>query len=182
MGWRRLLLNVGTGSAVLLALGAGHAFAIPVVGGQLFSTGGNIQIEILPSDSSYTHELSVYSPELKDIGWSKDFGKVVDLGVIPYDTELVFGIYVNNTGDVFKMGSGSRNYDGVMHATVDFQSPGVAIVGFEDLYGGGDGDYNDCIFKLTGGIAPTPAPIPPALSLFAPGLIGLAAIRRRFKK
>lgn len=108
----------------------------------------------------------------------------MNLGSFSAGDELIFGIYVNNTGDIFKTGPGSRNADGLAHALVDFQSNGVAIVGFEDLYGGGDRDYNDCVFKFSGAIAPnqpTATPIPAAVLLFGSGLAGLVGLRRSKK-
>nr|HPM43188.1 PEP-CTERM sorting domain-containing protein [Candidatus Omnitrophota bacterium] len=104
-----------------------------------------------------------------------------NLGSFTAGTELVFGIYVTNTGYVYSMGPGSRNPDGLMHATVDFIAPGVANVGFEDLYGGGDMDYNDNIFQFRGSIAPDPhsnVPEPATMALFGIGGLVMAFVRR----
>ena len=46
--------------------------------------------------------------------------------------------------------------------------------------GGYQGQFIALDYKLYGG--PAPVPIPSALLLFGPGLVGLGAIRRRFKK
>ncbi len=52
------------------------------------------------------------------------------------------------------MGPGERNPDGIPHAAVEFIAEGEAIVGFEDLYGGGDRDYDDVVFIFRGSIVP----------------------------
>ena len=72
----------------------------------------------------------------------------------------MFGIHVLNTGDDFRMGPASRNADNQFHDQVETFEAGRARVGFEDLFGGGDRDYNDNMFEFRGGIAPE-QPKPP---------------------
>jgi hypothetical protein len=55
----------------------------------------------------------------------------------------------------------------------------MTTVGFEDLLGGGDQDYNDFMFRLTNVLDPIAVPEPPVLFLLACGLIGLVLQRRR---
>jgi hypothetical protein len=86
--------------------------------------------------------------------------------------ELVFGIYVQNTGDTFRMGPGFRNPDGIPHANVVDIGGGAFNVGFEDLFGGGDRDYDDNVFKFEGGVAPNPNQ-PPDCSQAAPSVATL---------
>ena len=49
---------------------------------------------------------------------------------------------------MFYSGDGSRNPDGIAHAVVDSRQ-NQAQVGFEDLFGGGDRDYNDLVFSFS---------------------------------
>jgi len=87
------------------------------------------------------------------------------------------------------MGPGSRNLDGIAHVSVDYaegSSSDLATLGFEDLFGGGDFDYNDAMFKLEGGIGLRQVPEPASLILLllglataAPLLRSLSGVRRR---
>ena len=77
-----------------------------------------------------------------------EFYKEVDLGVFPVDTELVFRLDVRNTGKSYFSGDPARNPDLEQHTT-EFKSrqPGRTTIGFEDLFGGGDRDYDEIIFE-----------------------------------
>jgi hypothetical protein len=174
-------------TAALAALVLGLSFpcgaiANPVVGQQLFYGGGNVTVTVLPYDAAYTSNLYVYStggPVL--IANSSQIGTVVGLGNLatlygfqPGD-ELIFGIRVLNTGDSFVTGPGSRNLDGIAHVSIDYaegSSSDLATLSFEDLFGGGDFDYNDASFLVEGGIGLARVPEPASLTLL---LLGLAA-------
>ncbi len=143
----------------LLLMAARPLSAAGIIGGQLFATGGEVVVEVQPATAGYTSELHLISPGPdRFIALNTQVGTVVNLGSFPAGVELIFAIYVQNTGDTFQMGPASRNPDGIEHAGVDNTGPGVAIVGFEDLLGGGDLDYDDNVFKFTGGIAPLGCP------------------------
>lgn len=159
-----------------------QAGAVMVLGEQLFSTGGDVEVEVLPASAGFTSELHLFSPGPDIfIALNSEVGKIVDLGSFPIGEELLFGIFVRNTGHTFYMGPGSRNPDGIEHAGVDFLGPGLANVGFEDLFGGGDRDYDDNVFQFRGGIAPTPqtpvVPEPGSLMLMSLGM-GAVGFRR----
>ena len=175
------------------------AMAVPVLfGGQMYYAGGNLTIEVLHSDTVYGEVLRLWSGETAyDVADGSQIGSTVTLtqaqlaGMgIGVGDELRFGIRVLNTNHDFLVGPGSRNLDGLDHAYVRFGKSG-ASVGFEDLYGGGDRDYNDTIFRFTGvtasptsiGRAPgattsVPAPAPVVLLLVGIGALGYAYRKR----
>jgi hypothetical protein len=80
------------------------------------------------------------------------------------------------------MGPGARNGDGLAHAIVDYAegtTSDFATLGFEDLFGGGDRDYNDANFQLEGGIGTASAvPEPASLILLVVGMSGLGLVSR----
>jgi hypothetical protein len=171
---------------VVAFFGASSAFAVPVLGEKLYYSGGDVTVEVLVPTAAYTSTLSLYlfaSPgsEVASFGTNHQVGltTVVDPSTLGYTPgeELIFGIYVHNTGYSFYMGEGSRNVDGLMHAAVDDLGGSSYYVGFEDLYGGGDLDYDDHRFNFSGGLTTT-VPAPAALMIFALGLIGLGASRK----
>ena len=181
-------------AALLLALSLSHAqaAAAPVLGQQIYYGGGDVEVTVLPYSASYTSQLILFStPSPLVIANSSQVGQVFNLGNlaalygIAPGSELVFGILVLNTGDTFKMGPGERNPDGVEHVTVDYDeglAGDLAILGFEDLYGGGDRDYNDASFQLEGGIGVARVPEAASLVLLMLGLGALVTISRSFSK
>ncbi|MSV27790.1 MAG: hypothetical protein EXQ52_03475 [Bryobacterales bacterium] len=89
---------------------------------------------------------------------------------------MIFGIFVNNTGEIWKNGPGSRNPDGLVHARVTgWAADGLipvngVYVEFEDLIRLPEGaaGYNDLGFVFTS-VAPT-------LSVPEPATVSIAAI------
>lgn len=181
-------------AAVLLAgTGAAHATAITGLGGQVFATGGNVVVEVLGSSSSFENKIELFFgyPDTASsffIGVDNHTG-TVDLGAngIYFDLgdELVFGIRSpDHGGSIFLMGGAERNSDGKAHASVSTSVPGAGFmeswtVGFEDLFKGGDNDFNDAIVRISQSGAPEPVPEPVTLLMLGFGFAGLSFIKRK---
>jgi len=57
---------------------------------------------------------------------------------------------------------------------------GNYVIAWEDLYDGGDHDFNDLVVEAS--FNPAPVPEPTTLLLLGSGLVGIGAFRRKFKK
>ena len=142
---------------------------------------GDVVATYLGNSASYLDSLFLSSPPNTlgtiFVNHSSPVGSTVDLGTFTAGTELIFGLDVLTTGDVFYTGDASRNADDHAHAYVDFSySPTATAVYFEDLLGG-PYDYNDLDFTFTNVVNAAPEPAP----LAALGLGALALVRRRRK-
>jgi len=128
--------------------------ATPILGGQIFvQNSGHVIATFTGSDSAFDNLLLLASPanNLGVIfeGHVTPSGTTLDLGAFNAGTELIFAIN-NQSGGIFFTGPANRNPDNVAHAIVDDQfAPGQTFVGFEDLPGGGDRDFNDMEFTLS---------------------------------
>jgi hypothetical protein len=107
-------------------------------------------------------------------------GTTMNIGTFTAGTELEFRLHVNNTGNDFFSGPGSRNPDQHTHARVqDNWQPDETLVSFEDLLNG-PFDYNDLSFSFTNTSAgPPTVPEPSTLLLMLLGAAAVALNRRR---
>lgn len=101
-------------------------------------------------------------------------GDYVDLGTIAAGSTLDFQLRANGYDKIQKKSKPnsqvntwyadvSKNIDGIQHVMA-FEYEGYLILAFEDLYGGGDKDYNDIVFAIEIGatnLASIPS-LPPA--------------------
>lgn len=111
-------------------------------------------------------------------------GDFVDLGDLEADTRLDFftfanGMYTSNP-NVWSTHD-EDNVDGLVHVVaMGLENTPYLLIGFEDLYGGGDKDYNDLMFVLDFGeenVEKLIGPEPGTLVLLA--ALGPLALRRR---
>lgn len=107
-------------------------------------------------------------------------GEGRNLGSFEGETALSF--FLRNPKGNFYGHDISLNQDGLQHITA-FESDGFLILGFEDLDGGGDKDYNDVVIAVRGLIdtedsADVPEPAT-GLAMLGLGLVGWRSLRQR---
>ena len=148
---RTIAIVIGLSLAIC---GTASTRATPILGGQLFvQNSGHVFATFVATEAAFDNLLLLASQpnNLGTIfeGHATAAGTMVDLGVFEAGTELIFGLNTQ-TGGYFFTGPADRNPDNIGHASVDYQfGPGQTFVVFEDLFGGGDLDFNDLQFTLS---------------------------------
>ncbi|WP_258364461.1 DUF4114 domain-containing protein [Nitrosomonas sp. Nm84] len=156
------------------------------------TTTGEIGAYFYNQSASYTNTLSllvngVITPESSAgvlNNHTSSIGDFVSLGFVHAGDVLTFQLNVITTGNTLYSDS-TLNADGVNHVySTSFSGdtahgiPTGTYVGFEDIYGGGDFDYNDETFVFTN-ISAVPEPETYAMLLAGLGLIILTVRRSR---
>ncbi|MCX2979643.1 DUF4114 domain-containing protein [Halieaceae bacterium IMCC14734] len=164
---------------------------IDILGGQLLVVDtGTVTATFLGSDAGYFNTLFLATPNSGTptaiFNKNTSAGSTANLGSFDAGTELIFRLFVRNTGNNFYTGDINRNPDQLAHAkaTTSLVNGGyITRVGFEDLWGGGDEDYNDFEFLLSNVVDPPSPPTqvsePPLLPLVALGMLGVYWKRRK---
>src|SRR5258705_4729176 len=160
------------------------AQAYPILGQDIYYHGGSLQFQILPYEAAYTSQIYLHTGTGEIfLGNSSSIGVVITIsdpaavGLNPED-EFVLGIHVMNTGDNFVMGGGYDNPDGIVHALVNYGYNQTAVIGFEDLLGGGDLDYDDAVVKVLGNIGVPQIPEASTMLMLGSGVLCLAYVLR----
>ena len=99
-------------------------------------------------------------------------GTIVNLGSFSADSAINFQINVLTTGYSFVTGLASDNLDGVVHAFLSKGADGQILIGFEDVFGGGDQDFDDVLLSLY------ETPLPAGFLLFLSGVAGMGLVSR----
>lgn len=148
---------------------------------------GEIGAYFLGSSAAYTNTVSllvngVITPESSSglfNNHTSNFGDYVVFGHVNAGDTLTFQLNVSDTGQIWSSNT-SQNADHANHiysASYNGDSaqhiPAGTYIGFEDIYGGGDLDYNDESFLFTNisPVSPVPEPETYAMLLIGLGLI-----------
>lgn len=129
--------------------------AEPMSGARLVGRGSSRRVTatLLPGNAGSDH--SVYLGD-RLIGNTRGAtgNSSVDLGPFAYGQELELSIRVlDGAGRTFRAGPAGRNADKLVHALLLPIGTDGWRVGFEDLEGGGDADFNDAIVVIRGDLA-----------------------------
>jgi hypothetical protein len=122
-------------------------------GERVIASGGAVEAEFQGGDAGFENIVSLVEPAEVRIGklHTTTPGAVVSLGSFGEDDELVFQI-ATPEGNRFFTGPADRNPDGIPHARVVKLDNGEYHIGFEDIAGGGDGDFDDTCVVIRGAV------------------------------
>ena len=181
-------------NSLLGCLVAAALFAAPgearasVPGSTLYAWGSQIWVKFVGYSAAYTNDLYYFSswgasPQYLFTNKTTATGQqFLVTNAALANQELIFGIYVREARRWYYSGDPSRNQDAFAHATISSTgaSDYTTGVGFEDLWAGGDQDYNDLKFEVMNANT-TVTPEPVTMVLLGSGLLGLggAAARKR---
>lgn len=182
-----------TGVSEARAQGASQPAPWTSYGTTLVATGPDVWVRFFGADAGYTNSLfylcaatcNQFLFQNNNTAVSQPGQEIKLAGTFSAGQEVVFRLYVQTTGNNWFSGPASGNSDGVVHfATQAFNDVTAhatysTLAGFEDLNGGGDRDYNDVMFEVSG---VTATPEPATVSLLATGLLGMAGVAYRRRK
>src|ERR1044071_882429 len=96
---RRCALLATMTVALVFAAGPGTAFAQTGVGGQLFATGGTVELDVQPASAGFVTELFLRNDDGTrgpTLALNTEVGKHVVIGPFPAGREPLFGVFVRH--------------------------------------------------------------------------------------
>ena len=144
---------------------------------------GEVMLTFLSKEAAYSNDIYLAGTSGKILNnQTANVNQQFSLGSFQAGTELIFSMFVNNTSYTFFNGKAENNLDKILHSAYEIGSGNSIIVGFEDLFNGGDRDYDDLVFSLTNVSVKnlvTPVPEPETYAMLLAGLLLLGAVKRR---
>lgn len=119
---------------------------------RFLSTGGGPVVATYINNGGYTNELSLGAPRQQPVATTHvdPIGTSADLGSFVAGEELLLELHVRDSGRTYYSGPAARNPDGFPHVAMSYLGDCVWRVGFEDLWQGGDQDFDDIVITLEG--------------------------------
>jgi hypothetical protein len=180
-----MICRFGTwvGAAALAVLGAvsdpitrAEAATISFLDGTFRAeTSGEVLVHFFTGTAAYTSDLygrlGAPANPFTFVGTSNvtPAGQATSLGFASAGDEIALQLFVRNTQTTYYSGLANRNPDNIQHVeaaafaggSVNGSGPLSAglLGGFEDLFGGGDRDFDDVRFLITIAAVPAPGPI-----------------------
>jgi hypothetical protein len=164
---------------------AGPIGPTSLTGDEIVALGGVVDLYFVGQTAGFDSVLNLISPVSIGPFFHNHLtapGTMFTLGTFTAGTPLVFRMNVLTTGQQFSSGPATRNPDGIVHvglsqwAADSFIPVDGLMVGFEDILGGGDLDFDDNVFVFANvGGGPVPPPPPPPTGTPEPSTLGLMA-------
>jgi len=150
----------------------------PSANNMYVSSTGEVLLTFISKTASYSNDLFLSgNPNVILNNQTAAPGATFSLGNFNVGSVLSFEMFVNTTGKRFFTGAANRNPDNILHAAFSQQPGRPLVVGFEDIYYGGDFDYDDLVFSLTN-VTLVPEPDAYAMLIIGFGLL-MVAYRRK---
>lgn len=151
------------------------------------ATPGEVILTFISKTAKYSNDLFLVGSSASILNnQTAVSGQQFSLGSFQAGAELVFKMFVNDTGRTFFNGIAANNADNVLHAAYSTPLGKPVIVGFEDLYRGGDKDFDDLVFSLSNvvvsAIPIAAVPESETVAMLLAGLFAIGALTRRKAK
>lgn len=179
---RNFLTSVAAAASVaFVASTPAHSAYIDVAANQVISEGGEVFLRF--DGETAVHHTNVVLERSGDILFNNQLaaiGEVFSLGVFAAGEVISFRFDNLTSGLSFFSGGAESNVDNIAHVHLSQNDDGSVTLGYEDLFGGGDFDFDDVVATISES-SDMSMPVPGAFWLLASGLagIGFASRRRR---
>jgi len=144
----------------------------------------SVRVTYVSTEAAYSNDFGLWLPHFQYLGTghTTPTGSVFNLGTFNTGDNLIFYITTNEQTPHTYLSEGTMP-DGVVHGRVQNLDGGLYQIGFEDIWGGGDRDYNDIILSVSIAPGQGPVQVPEFPTMFLPvtliaGLLGAVYIFR----